>query len=484
MQEFDDVLLKDENKQVNNQPKENENEEIIEDKNNILVEKPQENLIEDDKLDKKSKNNLENLDDELINNQEKKKLIVASNNAIPNVDNKVEKKKDQIEEKLDQVSNSSGLNLKAYFVEDNKKEIDQISKGNLGYTNFTFTGNMKDFYSKVYKHVLESNLIARQLADEKDRDKYPTFKDVSEKFEEFMKATGQELVKRGHLEKYEPFGGLSANELKAIENSCLLNRPTSEREALRRSVSNIKGRNFDEIVEKGYQRATETIGVSHKKGDNPEKDKAYLQSAANQIKGMAVLRNSEKIWNAYIPDFSAPKWNQPIHKHVISNAFKAVRRGLGIAFDCAFKFPINNAIRGVRYPFVKLASTISIAYNQRNLQNMVYAKGFTKQELANAMNSNEKVPLDVEKDVKAIESNYKNNEKVIEDYKKEQVKEVEVVNNNDDKPVKEEIKNENPHKQEIIIDELAEKIPNQDEMVPEIKDNVNVLNKQQEKVNN
>ena len=77
--------------------------------------------------------------------------------------------------------------------------------------------------------------------------------------------------KRGHLEKYEPFGGLSAAEIRKIENGCLLNRPKNEKEAIERNVSNIDGKNFDEVVEKGYMKAADTIsnfyGKDYKKGE-------------------------------------------------------------------------------------------------------------------------------------------------------------------------------------------------------------------------
>ena len=403
-----------------NNPNENVDDEVVVNEEKKDNEQPVN--VTDDEIEKKKKQD----DNELLLNGGNLVLESKPDNNL--ISNEVEvNNQSPIDEKLAEVSKNSGLNLKAYFVEENGNEINEISKGNLGYVNFKFNGNMKDFYSKLYRHVIESNLIARQLANEPERSKYPTIKELSEKFEEFMKEIGDELVKRGHLEKYEPFGGLNANELKEIENSCLLNRPKSEREAIERNVTNIKGKNFDEIVEKGYEKATTTIstlyGETYKKGDDPAKDEVFLQTSANLIKGMSVLRGKEKIWDPYFPDLSAPKWNKPIYKHLISNGFKAIGRGLSIAFDGLVKFPVNNVIRAAAYPFNKLANVISVAYNQRQLENLVYDKGFTKEELKAVMNRSEKPLLDVEKDVKEIDENFKTNQKKIEEYKQEQHKE-------------------------------------------------------------
>ena len=446
---------------------------------------PENNIIEEEnenEINNQQENQNEQPEEENEELAKKKKkdenLVIASNpnnNLIENVEEEVEvEQRDEVREKLAEVSRASGLNLKAFFVEENKKEIENE---NLGYTNFKFNGNMKEFYSKVYRHILESNLIARQLADENDRKKYPTFKELSEKFEEFMKVTGEELVKRGHLEKYEPFGGLSAKEIKEIENSCLLNRPRNEKEAIGRTVSNIEGKNFDEVVENGYKRAAETIsslhGPTYKKGVDPEKDKLFLQTSANLIKGMSVLRKSEKIWNPYFPDFSAPKWNYPIYKNLISNAFKAVGRGLSIAFDTIVKFPVNNLRRGLAYPFNKLANVISVSYNQRKLENLVYSKGFTKDELNSVINANEKPVLNVEEDAKAIDENYKANTNKIEEYKHQQTKEkVQEVDKKEPEVVKEEIKNENRIQMNII--ELDDSVP-KGEIVPRIDDEPNAV---------
>ena len=433
-----------------NNPNENVDDEVVVNEEKKDNEQPV-NLT-DEELEKKKKQD----DNELL--LDGGNLVLESKPDNNLISNEVEVNQEKpIDKKLAEVSKNSGLNLKAYFVEENSNEINEISKGNLGYVNFKFNGNMKDFYSKLYRHVIESNLIARQLADESERSKYPTIKELSQKFEEFMKEIGDELVKRGHLEKYEPFGGLNANELKEIENSCLLNRPRSEREAIERNVTNIEGKNFDEIVEKGYERATTTIstlfGETYKKGDDPAKDEVFLQTSANLIKGMSVLRGKEKIWNPYFPDLSAPKWNKPIHKHLISNGFKAIGRGLSIAFDGLVKFPLNNALRGIAYPFNKAASLISIAYNQRQLENLVYAKGFTKEDLKSVMNTSEKPALDVENDVKEIEENFKTNQKKIEEYKQEQHKEP-VSQTENKEPTLEENKVENEHKKPMVIDEL------------------------------
>ena len=288
-----------------------------------------------------------------------------------------------------------------------------------------------------------------------------------------MKTTGEELVQRGHLDKYVPFGGLSAKELKDIENSCLLNRPRSEKEAILRNVSNIKGKNFDEVVENGYQKATETLttlnGENYQKGQNPNKDKEYLETSANLIKGMKALRESEKIWNTYLPDFSTPKWKEPIHKHPIANLFRAVKRGFGITYDSLVKFPLTNIGRAIKYPLDKVANIISVNYNQRKLENIVYSKGFSKEDLQNAMNHSEKPTLNVEDDVKAIDANFKENAAKIEQYKKEQNKE------NVQKEEKKEVgfqnlQEQNPYRTEIVIHELDDNLLNE-EKAPEIKEN-------------
>ena len=262
-------------KNVTNVNQNGNNEEVNEVKKENIEQKQPVNLT-DEELEKKKKKE----DNELL--LDGGELLIESKPDNNLISNEVEVNQEKpIDKKLAEVSKNSGLNLKAYFVEENSNEINEISKGNLGYVNFKFNGNMKDFYSKLYRHVIESNLIARQLADESERSKYPTIKELSQKFEEFMKEIGDELVKRGHLEKYEPFGGLNANEIKEIENSCILNRPRSEREAIERNVTNINGKNFDEIVEKGYEKATTTIsslyGETYKKGDDPAKDEVFLQ---------------------------------------------------------------------------------------------------------------------------------------------------------------------------------------------------------------
>jgi hypothetical protein len=449
----------------------------------LLIEQPDEKeKVVKKEIKKEQPNDVVN--DDLTKKKEKdEQLLLASNpdnDLIKKVEEPVEKEETEVEKKLTEVSRASGLNLKAYFVEENKEEI---SKENLGYTNFKFNGNMKEFYSQVYRHVLESNLIARQLAPVEDRENFPTFKQLAEKFEEFMKVTGEELVKRGHLEKYEPFGGLSASEIKEIENSCLLNRPRSEKEAIERNISNIKGKDFDEVVERGYQRATETIstlyGHTYKKGDDPEKDRMFLQTAANLIKGMSMLRKSEKIWQPYIPDFSAPKWDKPIHKHLIANGLKAIRKGISIVFDSTVKFGVINAKRGLLYPFNKLASVISAAYNERKLDNLVYAKGFSKDDLKRVISSDEKPSVNVEEDAKAIEENFKINKAKIEEHKAEQNKEkVEEVDKKE--VIVKEHENENEHKKLLIIEELNDNVPT-DNLVPKINDE---QNKTKQLVNN
>lgn len=485
----DDELLVDEN---NNNSKKNENQEqglnngkqskrndVKNNQNNIIFED------DDEAAKKKEKENpiINNEVDEVKDKKEDSLILQSQPDNDLLKANNVDKKPanaQSVADQLSEVSRASGLNLKAYFIEENKKEINDLQKGPMGYTHFEFNGNMKEFYSKVYRHVLESNLIARQLVDGAEREKLPTFEELSAKFESFMQATGEELVKRGHLDKYQPFGGLSASEIKDIENSCLLNRAKTDKEAMERYASKLGGKNFDELVENGYKNAQERIQKfypdAYKKGDNKDLDKKFLSEAANLISGMNRIRNSEKIWKTYTPDFSAPKWNQPIHRHFISNAFKAVRRGIGIVFDCTVKFPVNNAINGIKYPFNKLANAISIAYQERKLSNLVVERGFTKTELKAAINQNEKSPLDVEKDVKAIQANFDNNKKKIEEYAKEQnkeeVKEKDVVANNEQK-----VKENDPNKVPLIINSLKENHIH-DEMVPEIKDDKLVVTKE------
>ena len=222
------MLIDEENNNINNNDNNNNND------NDLLIDNVNNNVNANNEQPVNQNNNKNTLlNNEVVNEDEEKekkkkqeKLLVASkpDNALLNgeVVDKAKTKTEVINDKLSKISSDSGLNLKAYFVEENKKEIDDISKGNLGYTNFTFNGNMKEFYSQVYKHVLESNLINRQLSNQNEREHLPTFEELSKDFEDFMKDIGTELVKRGHLEKYEPFGGLSAKEIKEIENGCLL----------------------------------------------------------------------------------------------------------------------------------------------------------------------------------------------------------------------------------------------------------------------
>ena len=484
------ILIDEDNNNINNENENNNNnnnnEQPNENKQGVIGEEIENNnLLIDDNNNLINANNDNNQELENEEEAKKKKKENLRINAQPNnqiISNAKEikraSKEDIVSERLNHISKGSGLNLKAYFIEDNKKEIDQIAKGNLGYCNFTFNGDMKAFYSKVYKHILESNLIARQLADEKERENLLTFKELSEEFEEFMKTTGEELVKRGHLDKYEPFGGLSAAELKEIETSCLLNRPQTEKDAINRNIAGTEGKNFDELVETSYKKTkdiiTNSFGEDFKKGDDPKADKDFLETSANLIKGYAQLRKSEKVWKTYTPDFSAPKWERPIYKNLLSNGFNAIGRGIGILFDCTVKFPINNALRGIRYPFSKLASVISAAYNQRKLEGMVYKKGFSKEDLKQYINGPEKPLLDVEKDVKAVEQNFKDNQKKIDDYKLEQknAEKEKVVDNNDlnkEEVLKEEQKN--PNIERIEVKECDDNLLQKD-IVPEIKENV------------
>lgn len=482
----------DDQQQQNNGSVNNNNEQNLNANNNdLLFDNEQANTQkinnndEANKLnskDSKKQLNEQPVEDELEKKKKKEQvgIIAESNFNLLNYDDEKEKEVNNdnvIDQKLSSVSKSSGLNLKAYFIEENGKELDEIKKGSLGYTNFTFNGNMKEFYSKVYKHILDSNLIARQLASDEERKNLPTFQELSQQFEEFMKDIGDELVKRGHLEKYEPFGGLSAAEIRKIENGCLLNRPKNEKEAIERNVSNIDGKNFDEVVEKGYMKAADTIsnfyGKDYKKGD-PNKDEQFLKASADLIKGMSSLRDKEKIWNTYIPNLSAPNWNKPFYKHPISNAFKAIRKGISLSFDAVVKFPVINALRAVRYPLEKTANLISTSYNQRKLEKLVYEKGFSKDDLASYMNRQESNLLNVEDDVKAVEANYKNNQKTIEDYKNKEKQQNNPVKEGNDSVVKEEVKElANDKIMKIEVPEAAD-IVNKDDIVPEIKDNSKV----------
>lgn len=444
---------------------------------------------EEELKEEKKDNNLlinEPADIDIKKKKEENPLIIDSvpNNNVINPVKKEENaiQKSNVHQQLEEVSKSSGLKMKAYFVEENKNEIDELNNGSKNVTHFNFNGNMKDFYSKVYRHVVESNLIARQLTDGQKREALPSLNELSKQFEDFMKATGEELVKRGHLDKYVPYGGLSAKELRDIENSCLLNRPRNEKEALERNASKLSGKNYDEIIENGYKNAEDKIknffDPTYKKGDNPELDRKFLRESSDLIKGMKIIRDKEKVWETYLPDVSAPKWNRPIYKHPISNAFKAIGKGIKIVLDATIKTPIVNVWRGIKYPFAKAAQAISTAYNQRNLENLVTAKGFSKEELNDYLNDFEKSALDVEKDSKELDINLKERQNAIEQFNKKPEEKDVVKDNNEVKVENKEQVIENKDRVPIFVNEALDNYYNQ-EIVPEINDNLN-LNKEKQ----
>ena len=95
------------------------------------------NFISDEKL-------IDKLDNDL-NNLKKDPKPKEEENDYPNIQNQqqVSPKKEEpkplspLESSLKEVSRSSGLNLKAYFIEDNRREIEAL-KNNPNIRNFQF----------------------------------------------------------------------------------------------------------------------------------------------------------------------------------------------------------------------------------------------------------------------------------------------------------------------------------------------------------
>ena len=108
------------------------NEEVNEVKKDNNEQKQPVNLT-DEELEKKKKKE----DNELL--LDGGELLIESKPDNNLISNEVEVNQEKpIDKKLAEVSKNSGLNLKAYFVEENSNEINEISKGNLGYVNFKF----------------------------------------------------------------------------------------------------------------------------------------------------------------------------------------------------------------------------------------------------------------------------------------------------------------------------------------------------------
>ena len=486
MQEFDkmdDIINEDENKSVpdaqtqatslNNSL---ENEGLLPDQPDVIVVKKNEKLvIEDNYYD--------------LNNPKKDQKPKEEENDYPNIQNQqqVSPKKEEpkplspLESSLKEVSRSSGLNLKAYFIEDNRKEIEAL-KNNPNIRNFQFNGDLKSFYRDTYRHILESNMIARQL--DPDNKKLPDITKLTEKFEAFMKNVGQELKDRDQIEEYVPFGGLTAHEIREIQKDALMNRPKTREEALQRNASKLGGKDYDARIDNAYIQAHQTIddnfGPNYRVGDNPKLDEEKLTNTINTIKGAQAIHDNKKIWKTYKPDFSAPKFNKPIWKHPISNTFKLIGRGIGIVWDCAVKFPINNASRGLAYPFKKVGSIINRTYHAYKLEKDLLAKGFTKEQIQEKMNENNSKILDIEKDSKNIEKQFESNKKIINDYKetkeKEKQKTVEKANVKDVAVVNNENQEVNPNRIGIEVKECESQIY-EGELVPKVNEEHTLIKK-------
>ena len=379
----------------------------------------------------------------------------------------------ELDKSLNDVSRSSGLNLKAYFVEDNKKEIEQLKKnGNL--KSFEFNGDLKSFYTEAYRYVLESNMIARQI--DPDNKSLPDIAKLTEKFEVFMKNVGQELKDRNHIEEYVPFGGLTAHEIRQIQKDVLMNRPQTKEEALQKNASKLGGKNYEEKMENAYQLAHNTIeanfGKDYKVGLDPKMDEKKLANAVDAIKGAILIDENQKLWETYKPKFTAPDFKKPIWRHLITNTFKLISKGISIALDCAIKFPLTNAFRGVMYVFEKPGSAIMRNNKIQKLEEALMAKGFKRAQIREKIRENNSKTLDVEKDSKNIDKQFEKNLKTINAYKeskeKEKNKTVEKTTGKE-MSVQQEQKELNPNKQSIIVEEAAPQLY-EGETAPEIKD--------------
>jgi hypothetical protein len=148
---------------------------------------------------------LPNQEDILPQTKKDEKLVIAVEGVtdfMPNTDTELKeiatektetvvkeepKPLSEVDKSLNEVSRASGLNLKAYFIEDNKKEIENLKASGKVQT-FEFNGDLKSFYRDAYRYVLESNMIARQLNP--DNKHLPDITKLTEKFESFMKNVG------------------------------------------------------------------------------------------------------------------------------------------------------------------------------------------------------------------------------------------------------------------------------------------------------
>ena len=378
----------------------------------------------------------------------------------------------EVDKSLNEVSRASGLNLKAYFIEDNKKEIENLKASGKVQT-FEFNGDLKSFYRDAYRYVLESNMIARQLNP--DNKNFPDITKLTEKFEKFMKNVGQELKDRNQIEEYVPFGGLTAHEIKQIQKDVLLNRPQTREEALQRNASKLGGKNYEEKIDNAYELAHKTIesnfGKDYKVGENPKLDQAKLQNSIDTINGAKAIHDNQKIWEPYKPKFGLPNFNKPIWRHLISNAFKLIGQGIKIALDCAIVFPITNAAKAITYPFEKLEQSIRRDYNIRKLKEELVAKGFTHAQINEKLLENNSKTLDIEKDSKNIDKQFEKNLKTIKEYKEEKEKQnkVEKTDVKDVEIQKQENLEINPNKQQIVVIEAETKLYDGD-ITPKIED--------------
>ena len=380
----------------------------------------------------------------------------------------------EVDKSLNEVSKASGLNLKAYFIEDNKKEIEELKKsGNV--KTFEFNGDLKSFYKDTYRYILESNMIARQLNP--DNKALPDITKLTEKFEVFMKNIGKELKDRNQIEEYVPFGGLTAHEIRQIQKDVLLNRPQTKEEAMKRNASKLGGKDYNAKIDNAYKLANKNIesnfDQNYRVGANPKLDEIKLNNAVNTIKGAKVIHSNKKIWNTYKPDFSAPKFSKPIWKNPISNAAKLIGRGVGIVLDCAIKYPVINAAKAIAYPIAKTATNISINRKVNQLEKALIEKGFTKAQIQEKMLDNSSKNLDIEKDSKNIEKQFEKNLKTINEYKETKEKEK---NKIVEKTVIKEVEVQkqkdleiNPNRERIEVTEAAPQLY-EGEIAPKVED--------------
>jgi hypothetical protein len=363
-----------------------------------------------------------------------------------------------LDKSLNDVSRSSGLNLKTYFIEDNKKEIEALKKsGNL--KTFEFNGDLKSFYTETYRYVLESNMIARQI--DPDNKSLPDIAKLTEKFEVFMKNVGQELIDRNQIDSYVPFGGLTAHEIRQIQKDVLMNRPQTKEEALQINASKLGGKNYEEKIENAYKFAHNTIeanfGKDYKLGLDPKMDEKKLANAVDAIKGAIIIDENKKLWETYKPKFSAPDFKKPVWRHPITNTFKLIGKGISIALDCSVKFPLVNLYRGIMYAFEKPIAAISRNNNIQKLEEALMAKGFKRAQVREKLRETNSKVLDVEKDSKNIDKQFEKNLKTIKEYNetKEKNKSVEKTTVNEVQTPKQDLEVNNPNKTPMVIQECA-----------------------------